>query len=366
VTEHSTVTIGLDLGDKFSQLCVLDDSSKEIVERSRVRTTLEGVERYFTGRSPARVVMEVGTHSGWVSRKLSDLGQQVLVADPRRVRALAGDQDKDDRLDAEFLARVGCLDAKLLKPIHHRSAQTQVALAQIRARDRLVQVRTKLVNCVRGLVKTVGQRLPSCSALSFHKLESQIPTELAEAVGPLMVGIATLNQQIRRYDQMIKKTAETEYPQAVRLQQVAGVGPVTSLAYTLIIEDPSRFAKSRAVGPYLGLCPRRYQSGDANPELNISKRGDRLLRRLLVLSAHYILGAFGPDSDLRRWGLAHCTAGGTGKKNVKAARNAKKRAVVAVARKLAVLLHSLWITGQDYEPLRLAQREATKAAAIER
>jgi transposase len=354
VSEHSTATtIGMDLGDKYSQLCILDNVSRAVLEESRVPTTKAGIERYFAGKSHSRVVMEVGTHSGWISRRLSELGHDVVVADPRRVRALAAGDDKDDALDAEFLARIGCTDVALLKPVQHRSEQTQKVLAMLRARDKLVQVRTKLINCVRGQVKTSGSRLPACASERFHKLEEQLPPVLAEALAPLMVSIATISQQVRRYDRMIEERAKSDYPDTTRLQQVGGVGPVTSLAYLLVVENPSRFAKSRAVGAYLGLCPRRWKSGESDPELRISKRGDALLRRLLVTSAHYVLGPFGPDSDLRRWGLAY--AGGGGK-------NAKKRAVVAVARKLAVLLHSLWTTGEVYEPLRNAERQAKPAA----
>jgi transposase len=235
------------------------------------------------------------------------------------------------------------MDAKLLKPISHRSEETQAALALIRARDQLVQARTQLINCARGIVKSTGNRLPSCSAERFHKLEAQLPAPLVAALHPLFVSLEALTRQLRAYELQIKQIAERDYPQTKLLQQVAGVGPVTSLAYVLVIEDPARFAKSRSVGAYLGLCPRRWKSSESDPELRISKRGDGLLRRLLVNSAHYILGPFGPDCDLRRWGLRY--APGEGK-------NAKKRAVVAVARKLAVLLHSLWTTGQPYQPLR--------------
>ena len=356
MSEHSTATtIGIDLGDKYSQLCILDNVSRAVLEESRVPTTKAGIERYFARRSPSRVVMEVGTHSGWISRRLSELGHDVVVADPRRVRALAAGDDKDDELDAEFLARIGCVDVALLKPIQHRSEQTQVALAMLRARDKLVQARVKLINSVRGLVKTAGSRLPSCASERFHKLEEQIPSALTEALQPLMASISTITQEVRRYDRLIAQRAESDYPQTAQLQQVAGVGPVTSLAYVLVLENAARFAKSRAVGAYLGLCPRRWKSGESDPELRISKRGDALLRRLLVNSAHYILGAFGPDSDLRRWGLAYAGRGG---------KNAKKRAVVAVARKLAVLLHHLWTTGQTYEPLRHAERQAKAVAQV--
>lgn len=354
MSEHSTsTTIGMDLGDKYCQMCVLDSVSRNIVEESRVSTTKEGIERYFATRSRSRVVMEVGTHSGWISRRLSDLGHEVLVADPRRVRALAAGDDKDDALDAEFLARIGCTDVKLLKPVRHRGEQTQAVLAMLRARDKLVQARSKLINCVRGQVKTIGTRLPSCSTERFHKLGDQIPPALTQALQPLMDSISTITEQVRCYDRLIEQSASSDYPEAEHLQQVGGVGPVTSLAYVLVVEDPSRFSKSRAVGPYLGLCPRRWKSGESDPQLRISKAGDGLLRRLLVNSAHYILGSFGPDSDLRRWGLAYAARGG---------KSAKKRAVVAVARKLAVLLHRLWTTGELYEPLRNAERQAKPVA----
>ncbi len=352
--EHSTsTTIGMDLGDEYSQLCVLDNASRAVLEESRVPTTKGGLERYFAGRSPSRVVMEVGTHSGWVSRQLGELGHEVVVADPRRVRALAAGDDKDDELDAEFLARIGCADVALLKPVQHRSEQTQAALAMLRARDKLVQARAKLINCVRGQVKATGSRLPSSSSERFHKLEKQIPPTLAESLQPLMVSIARITEQVRRYDRMVEERAKSNYPETAKLQQVGGVGAVTSLAYVLVVENAGRFAKSRAVGAYLGLCPRRWKSGESDPELRISKRGDGLLRRLLVTSAHYILGPFGAESDLRRWGLAYASRGG---------KNAKKRAVVAVARKLAVLLHRLWTTGEVYEPLRNAERQAKRVA----
>lgn len=305
------------------------------------------------------MVLEVGTDSGWVSRMLTKAGHSVLVADPRKVRRLAGDDDKDDELDAEFLARIGRLDPKLLKPIKLRTEQTQVALALIRSRDNLVQARTQLINHVRGMVKGLGARLPKCSSESFHKLDKEIPEKLQEALQPMMVSIEKLTEQIRDCTRKIEHKSEQDYPQTKHLREVPGVGLIVALAYVLIIEQPGRFPKSRTVGAYLGLTRRRYKSSQSDPELRISKQGDALLRRLLVNSAQYILGPFGPDSDLRRWGLKYAAGGG---------KNAKKRAVVAVARKLAVLLHALWTTGEAYEPLRnarLSQKRAGEAVACE-
>jgi transposase len=151
-----------------------------------------------------------------------------------------------------------------------------------------------------------------------------------------------LNDEIKVFDQRIEKLASEKYMHTKLLRQVPGVGPVTALAYVLTLETPLRFAKSRDVGPYLGLVPKQEDSGDSQPQLGISKAGDRMVRKLLVGSAQFILGPFGPDTDLRRFGMKLCERGG---------KNAKKRAAVAVARKLAVLLHRLWASGEVYEPL---------------
>ena len=345
--EICNTTVGIDLGDKTSDVCVLDGAG-EVEEKSTIKTTKAAMARYFRGRPTARVVFEVGTHSGWLSRELSTLGNEVLVADPRTVRYLAGGGDKDDELDAEFLARVGRADPRLLKPVRHREESTQAMLAVIRTRDSLVQARTQLINHVRGMVKTFGERMPSCSADRFHKLADALPEVLQEPHIPVMQMIGSLTEQIRAYDKQIEAEAQKD-PAASLLREIAGVGALTALTYVLVIEDPVRFQRSRTVGAYLGFCRRRYQSGNMDRELGISKRGDVLLRRLLVTSAHYILGPFGPDSDLRRWGLSHIGSGG---------KNKKKRAIVAVARKLAVLMHRLWTTGEVYDPLFASRQTA--------
>jgi transposase len=298
----------------------------------------------FGGLSPTRIAVEAGTHSPWVSRLLKECGHEVLVANPRKLRLVYENDRKDDEVDAEYLARLARLDPELLSPIQHRSAAVQQDLAVLRARDVLVRTRTKLVNHVRGSVKAVGQRLAGMSTETFgSRALAAIPPELRPALEPVIVAIRTLTEQIRRHDSWVEQEAQVRYPQSAVLRQVPGVGPLTSVAYVLTLEDPKRFAESRMVGAYLGLSPKRAQSGQTDPQLRISKAGDGFLRRLLVGSAHYILGPFGPDSDLRRWGKSIAERGG---------KTAKKRAVVAVARKLAVLLHRLWVTQEAYEPLR--------------
>ena len=341
-------TIGLDVGDRRSHVCILDESG-EVVEEAQVRTTSAALGGRFTGEEPARVVLEVGPHSPWISRLLADAGHEVVVANPRKLRLIYENDRKSDRADAEYLARVGRLDPALLAPVVHRGEEVQADLAVIRSRSALVEARTALVNHVRSTVKASGGRLPKCSTDSFHrKVEEHIPEALWPALLPVIDTIGALTAEIHDMERWIEELAETEYPETELLTQVAGVGTLTALCYMLTLETPERFKRSRDVGPYLGLVPRRHDSGESSPELRITRAGDVLLRKLLVQCAHYILGPFGPDTDLRRWGVRLEARGGPG---------ARKRATVAVARKLAVLLHRLWVTGEVYDPLRNSRRD---------
>jgi transposase len=348
-----SVTIGMDLGDRYSQLCVIG-STGERIEESRVRTEEAALRACFERRASARVVMEAGTQSAWVSRLLESLGHDVVVANARRVKLIAGSDKKSDRTDAETLARLGRMDVELLRPIRHRSAETLADREMLRARDTLVRARTQLINHVRAAVKVAGARLPRSGTTCFSKkVVDAIPARLRAALDPVLGLISTLNQALGSYERQLTEMARTTYPETECLRQVAGIGVVTSLSYVLTLEDPHRFARSRSVASYLGLRPRRHQSGDSDLQMRITKAGDRALRRLLVQSSHYILGPFGPDTDLKRFGQRLSARGG---------KAAKKRAVIAVARKLAVLLHRLWVTGEVYEPLRNSSAaEATVA-----
>ena len=336
------VTIGMDLGDKKHQIHILD-SGGETIKVCRISNTAKDIKEFFSQYPDALVAIEAGTHSPWISRLLEEIVTKVLVGNPRKLRMIWDSDDKDDMRDAEMLARIARFDAKLLYPISHRDEQTQADRSLLKARDILVKVRGSLILHVRGSVKSIGGRVVTCSSDCFHKKAvDHIPDMLRLSLLPILEQISEINNKIKAYDKTIKEVSQTKYPATEIVQQVGGVGPVTALAYVVTIRDPSRFCKSRDVGPYLGLTPRRDQSGESDKQLRITKAGDRYLRRLLVQSAHYILGAFGEDSNLRRFGLKIAERGG---------KNAKRRAVVAVARKLAVLLHRLWLTGEVYEPL---------------
>jgi transposase len=350
------ITAGLDLGDRYSHLCLIDQQSGEVLEEGRLRTTPEALRRRFASeRPPMRIAIETGTHSPWASRVLEECGHEVLVANARKLRLIYSNKRKTDEIDAENLARLARLDPKLLYPIKHRDEDSQAHMALIRSRQALIGSRTQLVNHVRGAVKSFGARLPKCPARSFHKnAAAHIPVPLRPAIEPILATIGSLTERIREYDRQLEAISKEHYPETELLRQVEGVGALTALTFVLTLEDPYRFEKSRSVGAYLGLVPARDQSGERDPQKRISKEGDETLRKLLVGNSHYILGPFGSDSDLRRHGEKIAARG---------AKNAKKRAAVAVARKLSVLLHHLWVTGELYDPLHNAHRRQEREEA---
>jgi transposase len=348
------LTVGLDLGDRSSWYCVLDESGAVVLEQ-RLSTTPKAMGEVFGGMPRSRIALETGTHSPWISRLLEELGHEVIVAHARKVRLIGESRKKDDRLDAQTLARLARIDPGLLCPVKHRSAQAQADLTVIRARAGLVRARTALVNTARSLAKSYGERLRGCNVRNMNPEKAEgLSPELQAALEPLLAGIEGLSEQIRESNQRIERLAEESYPQVALLKQVKGVGTLIALTFLLTLEDPHRFRKSRDVGCYLGLQPGRRNSGQSEPQMHISKEGDPYLRTLLVQGAQHILGPFGVDCDLRRWGLKLAERGG---------KSGKKRAIVATARKLAVLLHHLWVSGQVYEPLHNSQRSALETAA---
>jgi transposase len=339
------LTVGLDLGDRSSRYCILDEAGEKASE-DQLPTTKAGLDSLFAKMAPCRIALEAGTHSPWVSRQLGAMGHEVIVANPRKVRLITQSVKKNDRMDAEQLARLARVDPRLLAPIRHRGPEAQADLAVIRARAELVEGRTKLINAARGLTKPMGERLKSCDADSVKETLAEGLSEATQKViRPLLKSVEVITQQIKKYDEQIQEI-EKRYPETKLLKPVYGVGPLVALAFILTLEDAERFEHSRDVGPYLGLTRKQRESGESAPELGISKAGDELVRRLLVQSAHCILRQGAPDSDLKAWGLTKVGAG-AGKKGSK---SRKKKAAVAVARKLAVLLHHLWVTGEVYDP----------------
>ena len=342
ITAQTRITIGLDVSDRFTEAYAIGADGVWVASwrmPTKPQAIRDGLSRY----PGARVVLEVGCHSPWISRQLTADGFEAIVANPRRVRLIAESDKKSDRFDAEQLARLGRMDPGLLSPIVHRGERAQRDRVLLLARDGLVRARTQLINQARGFAKSLGSRLPSSSSKAFPKhVRESVGEDLFPGLDSILRMLEQLTQEIRSMDQQVERFGQDRYPETKGLRQISGVGPVTALAFVLTLEDPHRFAKSRDVGAYLGLRPRQRDSGGYRPQLRITKAGDAMLRRLLVTSAHYVLGPFGPDTELRRFGLRLAERGG---------KAAKKRAVVAVARKLSVLLHRLWITGEKYQAI---------------
>jgi transposase len=338
--DKTLLTMGLDLGDRFSHYCLLNEE-REMVEEGRIQSTEAAFRRHFAAQPRLRVALECGTHSPWVSRLLAELGHQPIVANARKIRAITASESKNDRNDAEKLARFAAQDPKLLSPLQHRSQERQLDLNLIRARSTLVRARTMIVNALRGLVKSAGGRLPACSTESLPtRAAAAIPPTLAEVAIPLLEQIGTLTAHIGGLDKQIEKLS-AKYPEIGVLRTAPGVGPVVAAAYVLTLDRPDAVPHNRSAGAFLGLRPGQSQSGDSDPQRRITRAGDTYLRSLLVQSAQYIRGRFAPDSELRRWGLKLAQGGG---------KRGKKRALVAVARKLAVILHSMWRSGQRFQP----------------
>ena len=333
---------GFDLGDTRSCFCLIGESGDVELE-GEVPNERKALEEVLAARPEARVVLETSTGSHWIAAHLRSLGREVYEANPRRVALIAMSSRKTDRNDAEMLARIGRADVSLLHPVHPRSGECMEARLLLRVRQQLVSTRTRAVNSVRSSLKVFGYRAPSCSSEGFAKQAwVHVPARLAAFLHPLFELMQTLNGQIEVCDRELAELAKKRFPDSGVLQQIHGVGPLASLAFVTAIGDPKRFRDSRTVGPYLGLTPRSRQSGQRDPRLGISKEGDRMVRTLLVGAAMHILRQSAPDTALKRHGRRLAKSGSP---------RDKARARVAVARKLAIVMHRLWLTGEVYRPL---------------
>ena len=350
-SDANTLVIGIDLGDRTSNYWIRTRDDQQIVMEGTAPTTLPGMAKTFESFQRQRFVMETGTHSRWVSGLLELLGYEVVVGNARKLKLITENAQKSDKVDARLLSQLGCMGMEWLHPVRHRSQAAHMDLSVIHARERLVEARTALINFVRGTVKAFGCRVEKCSSSAFVQRASEaIPEAMKPAMEGVLRALATIQEEIAEYDSKIDAMCSEKYMETRWLTQVAGVGNLTALTFVLTIEDPARFENSRAVGAFLGLTPKKRQSGQRDPKLGISKAGDELLRKLLVNCAHHILGVHGKESDLRQWGL-RVMGQPKGKQEHGAGR---KVATTAVARKLAVLLHRLWVKEAVYVPLQAA------------
>ena len=350
------MVVGLDLGDKESHWGAINTADGELRDGT-VAMTHDAIASWVLCAPRSRVVMEAGTHAFWVARLLLALGHQaVVVPSDALVRGRGRRRkNKNDDRDKYGLRDIGLdMEHKPIQTIWVRPAEYQSDLTLMRARAAVVRTRSTIGTSVRGLVKSLGERIGKHTVESLPKFARlELSADTVRMVDPMLLTLEMMNSQIKAYDQQIEAYLARR-PESVRLRGPKGVGPAIVGGYMAIIGSPERFKESRIVACYLGLAPWQHQSGEHDPQLGISKAGSNMGRWLMIQGAHYVLGPFGEDSDLRRWGLK---LAGDGKNKAR-----KRKAVVAVARKLAVLLHHLWVSGEEYEPLRNANRAAAKAA----
>ncbi len=327
---------GIDLHVSYSQICVLDEEG-EVMETSRVRTSRPALTKFFACRDQMRIVVEAGGSSPWVSRLLERLGHEVIVCSPRRVRLIAESTLKNDKVDAEVLARLLRIDPVFLTPVRHRSEKAQLMRSKLLVRRSLGEARSKWINTVRGLLRAFGYRVSGNASHTFTGRVDRmnLPDELLEVIEPLLEQLDLVSGEIARRDEELAGMAR-EIPAVDRLQQIPGVGPITSLYFVLSIDDPHRFRRSRDVAAFLGLRPVMRETGDTSHYGRITKEGDSEMRRLLVQAAHAMM-ITRADCALKQWAKEIEGRRGKGKKSV------------ALARKLAVLMHHLWVTGEDFE-----------------
>ena len=340
--------VGLDLASKISTYHVLD-ASGETVCTGTVRTQRADLERTFAPVVPAVIAMETGSVSRVADEVLSSQGHTVVVGNPRRIAAIFSNVKKCDKVDAAMLAELVRVSPRLLSPIQHRTATAHGGLTLIRARDANVRARATQINLVRGMAKSYEFQLPSCDAENFTRVVRPLvdQTEFGQMLAPTLDVIAAQTVAIAQFDAKIKAYSDKHVPQAKQLAAIPGVGPLTAMAFALTVDDPHRFPNYRAVGAYLGLVPRRDQSGDVDKRLPITKCGDPLTRRLLVQCGQVILQERTKPTDLKRFGER--LMGTVGSR--------RKRAVVAVARKLAVHMWTIMRSGKDYDPNHLKKKE---------
>jgi transposase len=344
--------IGIDIGDKKNFVCILNNKG-EILFRKEILNNKEQMEEYFESIEKASIVFEVGSHSPWISRLLVAIGHDVFICNPRRLATVSQNLKKSDEEDCLILAQLLLTGKHLLKQVRHANEDKMRDFLLIKSRRALIKCRTILINTARGIVKSFGERIsPNLSADAFHKYAGDtLKKETLEKIKDLIEVIGKTTEQILKYEKNIDAIIKKKYPTAQLLQSINGVGPLTSLAFVLTIDDPKKFAKSRSVGAFLGLVPRRDQSGNNDKQLPITKAGSKLLRSLLINCANYILSSKGEDNQIKRFGLK-IKGDGTSK-----SRNNKAK--VAVARKLSVIMHQLWVSNKPFGSILGKKKDET-------
>ena len=340
------ITIGMDLGNEKHAVCALDESG-QILFRKDIDNKPEVLEPFFREHAGATVAMETGLCCRWISALAKACGCEAVVCNARKLSAIWQNQHKNDENDALLLAQLTRADRRLVHPVALRDDEHHEIVQIIELRAVAVAQRTQAVNAVRGLCKACGVFIPGCDASCFHKVAADaIPRETAWKFRPMLRHLKETESLIRRYDKMLVKYAGAHFGEEVELlQTIPGVGTVTACAFVAFVDDMRRFRKARDAGVYFGLTPAQDNSRTQDKPKRITKAGNGIMRSLLVNATNYILRKSSPDTALKRHGMAICARGG---------KVAKRKAKVAVARKLATVMFAMLRSGKPYEDAALS------------
>ena len=330
--------VGLDVSMKETSVCIVDETGRRVWQ-GKCSSTPEAIATLIRAKAPEaiRVGLETGMLCTWHYHALKPLGIPIFCIDARHAKAALSMQlNKTDANDAEGLAQI--MRTGWFREVHVKSMTSHLMRAILEARFQLVNMRRDLSNQIRGQMKTFGIVLGKAGGKRFatlvneHLVERQ---ELKSFIGPLLAAWQAFGEQIDQLDLQVRHQAR-DNPACRLLMTVPGIGVINAIAYVATIDDPHRFAKSRNVAANLGLTPRRYQSGEMDRQGRISKCGDTMTRHYLFEAAGVLLTRVTKWSALKAWGIRLSQRVGMTK------------AKVAVARKLAVIMHRMWITGEAF------------------
>lgn len=331
--------VGLDVSLKLTSICIVDRTGK--VEREGVVTSDPEAIATFIKLHASHVVrigLETGATSTWLWTELNKIGLPVICIDARHAKAVLKMQiNKSDRNDAAGIARI--MQCGWYKEVSVKGLDSHATKALLVSRALLVKIKRDIENQIRGLLKNLGLVIGRAKANVFAARAAQLAqdrSELSAAVDPLLKAREAVEQQIADLDRKVLRLARNN-AQVRRFMTAPGVGPVTALCFLATIDDPARFKRSRSVGAYAGLTTRRYASGEIDWTGRISKCGDKMLRSYLYEAANVLLTRVAKWSALKAWGIRL------------AKRSGLRKAKVAVARKLAVILHRMWIDGTEFK-----------------
>ena len=337
---QDSTTIGLDLGNTFTKAVGLD-ARGNVVLREDLHNDAETLKAFFEAHPGATVGMETGTHCRWIAALAASCGCDAVIGNARKLRLISESSRKNDWNDAESIARLCRFDRKLFHPVTLRDGEHHRLYQLLRQRDALVSMRTALVNQLRGFAKAGGTMLPRRDARSFLSLRDSMPPEFLRDFKPLLKALEDLARRIAAAEAILGQFVRRHFRKMdERLQTVPGVGPVASAAFIALVPDPGRFKSAREAGPYFGLVPKQDQSGDGHRPCRITHEGSPFMRKTLVNAANALLKKSARDTALKRFG-ERLSRRGQGKV-------ARRKAKVALARKLAVTMLAMMRRGEDY------------------